>query len=89
MTCTRVTSIQSRRPPHPGNLTDREHQVVALIARGCSNHEIAGQLYLSINSVKTYIRSAYRKIGVTRRTQAVIWAIAHDVNENGADQATG
>ena len=48
--------------------------MLALIAQGLSNQEIAERAFLSINSVKTYIRSAYRKIGVQRRTQAVLWA---------------
>jgi DNA-binding NarL/FixJ family response regulator len=55
-------------------LTTRELQVLAMIARGHTNQQIADSLYLSINSVKTYIRSAYRKIGVTSRAQAAIWA---------------
>ena len=59
-------------------LTQREREIVTLIARGYSNKEIAEQLYLSINSVKTYIRSAYRRIGVERRTQAVVWALTQD-----------
>jgi len=58
-------------------LTDRELDVLAKIAEGHSNHDIARQLYLSINSVKTYIRTAYRKIGATSRSQAVSWAIRH------------
>ena len=48
--------------------------MLCLIAQGLSNQEIADRAFLSINSVKTYIRSAYRKIGVERRTQAVLWA---------------
>lgn len=59
-------------------LTHREREIVSLIARGYSNQEIAAELYLSINSVKTYIRSAYRRIGVERRTQAVVWALTQD-----------
>ncbi len=55
-------------------LSARESEVLALIAQGLSNQEIADRAFLSINSVKTYIRSAYRKIGVERRTQAVLWA---------------
>ena len=55
-------------------LSPRESEVLALIAQGLSNQEIADRAFLSINSVKTYIRSAYRKIGVERRTQAVLWA---------------
>jgi DNA-binding CsgD family transcriptional regulator len=69
------TTAYVLRPALTPALTGREHQIVALIAQGHSNREISEQLYLSINSVKTYIRSAYRKIGVTRRTQAVIWFI--------------
>jgi DNA-binding CsgD family transcriptional regulator len=56
-------------------LSRREADVLHLIACGLSNQEIAGSLYLSINSVKTYIRSAYRRIGVTRRSQAVAWSV--------------
>jgi two-component system, NarL family, response regulator LiaR len=56
-------------------LTAREAEVLALITQGLSNQEIAERSYLSINSVKTYIRTAYRKIGVTRRAQAVVWGI--------------
>lgn len=71
-------------------LTEREAEVVALIAAGHSNAEIAEMLHVSINSVKTYIRSAYRKAGVTRRSQAVLWAIDHGfggdlVRHRGAD----
>lgn len=58
-------------------LTEREISVLTLIARGYTNLEIAGELYLSINSIKTYIRMAYRKIGATRRGQAVNWALRH------------
>lgn len=61
-------------------LSARESETLALITRGLSNLEIAEQSYLSINSVKTYIRSAYRKIGVTRRSQAVLWGLQHDLD---------
>ena len=54
-------------------LSPRESTVLVLVTRGFSNQDIADELYLSINSVKTYIRSAYRKIDVsTRRSMA--WA---------------
>ncbi len=56
-------------------LSLREVEVLRLIAQGVTNHDIAGTLFLSINSVKTYIRSTYRKIGVTNRAQAVAWAL--------------
>lgn len=56
-------------------LTAREVEVLALITQGMSNLEIADRLYLSINSVKTYIRSAYAKIGATSRSKAVTWCL--------------
>ena len=61
-------------------LTDREMSVIALIAQGLSNDQIAAREYLSINTVKTYIRTAYRKIGVHTRAQAVLWAVQHGVD---------
>lgn len=64
-------------PGRTEGLTVREAEVVALIAVGLSNKEIASRAYLSINSVKSYIRSAYRKMGVTTRSQAVLWAVHH------------
>jgi len=64
-------------PGAAAGLTAREAEVIGLIVAGLSNHEVAARLYLSINSVKTHIRSAYRKMGVTRRTQAVVWGLTH------------
>lgn len=64
-------------PGHAEGLTAREAEVVALITQGLSNQEIAQQAYLSINSVKTYVRSAYAKMGVARRSQAVLWGLDH------------
>jgi DNA-binding CsgD family transcriptional regulator len=56
-------------PGRDHGLSARESEVLCLIAQGLSNQEIADRAFLSINSVKTYIRSAYRKIGVERRTR--------------------
>lgn len=64
-------------PGREEGLTDREAEIVALIVQGKSNAEIASMTYLSPNSIKSYIRSAYRKIGVTSRTQAVLWGVQH------------
>lgn len=58
-----------------GSLSAREAEVLALICRGRSNLEIAAELFVSVNSVKTYIRQIYHKIGVSRRSQAVAWGI--------------
>ena len=72
-------TLSTTRPPCwvVATHTDREAEVLALITQGRSNREIADVMYLSINTVKTYIRSAYRKIGVTGRPQAMLWGIDH------------
>ena len=44
-------------------LTPRESQIVSLIGQGLTNHQISDQSYLSVNSIKRYIRSAYGKMG--------------------------
>lgn len=62
-------------PGRSAGLSPREAEVMALIARGLTNKDIAERAFVSSNTVKTYIRSAYRKIGVERRTQAVLWAL--------------
>jgi DNA-binding NarL/FixJ family response regulator len=64
-------------PGRGEGLTDRESEVLALITQGKSNAEVAALTYLSPNTVKSYIRSVYRKIGVGSRTQAVLWGVEH------------
>ena len=68
-------------------LTQREVDVLGLIAQGLTNQEIAERLYLSINTVKTYIRCGYRKIGAVRRSHAVIWAERHGLASPDAVEA--
>lgn len=58
-------------------LSQREQDVIILITAGLSNKEIAEQAHLAINTVKTHIRSCYRKLDVTSRSQAVLWGVAH------------
>lgn len=64
-------------PGREEGLTEREAEILALITQGLSNTHIADRTHLSINSIKTYIRSCYRRIDVTSRTNAVLWGIEH------------
>lgn len=64
-------------PGREEGVTARESEVLALITQGLSNVQVADRTHLSINSVKTYIRSAYRRIGVGSRTEAVLWGVEH------------
>ena len=69
-------------PGRDFGLTQRESEVLALITQGLTNQEIADKAYISINSVKTYVRTAYRKIGVSRRAQAVSWGMDNGFRPN-------
>jgi DNA-binding NarL/FixJ family response regulator len=64
-------------PGREEGLTARESEVLSLITQGYSNNDIVDITMLSINSIKSYIRSAYRKIGVTSRSRAILWGIDH------------
>ncbi len=68
---------RARRLGLSAGLTSREAAILTSIAQGMSNAEIADREFLSINTVKTYIRSAYAKIGVQTRSQAVLWVLQH------------
>jgi two-component system, NarL family, response regulator LiaR len=73
-------------PGQGHGLSAREAEMLTFIVRGLRNEEIARRAYLSINTVKTYIRTAYRKIGVTNRAQAVAWGFR---NGFGSTDETG
>ena len=70
-------SCRRRLAGRDEGLTAREAEVLSLITMGLSNAEIAHQLVLSVNSVKSYIRSCYRKIYAESRSHAVLWGVAH------------
>ncbi|QWT23229.1 response regulator transcription factor [Subtercola sp. PAMC28395] len=80
-----VSPVSGRSTSSPGldwpgrheGFTDRESEILALITQGKNNAEVATLTYLSPNTVKSYIRSIYRKIGAASRTQAVLWGVAN------------
>lgn len=52
-------------------ISKREHEVLELMAKGFSNQEIADQLFVSLNTIKTHSSNLFMKLEVSRRTQAV------------------
>ena len=74
-------------PGRSEGLSDRESEILALITQGKSNAEVASITFLSPNTIKSYVRTIYRKIGVTSRTQAVLWGVRHGFVPS--DQSSG
>ncbi len=64
-----------RAPEGPEKLTDRETEVLRLLARGYSNREIAGELVIGEKTVKTHVSNVLSKLNVPSRTQAALYAI--------------
>jgi HD-GYP domain-containing protein (c-di-GMP phosphodiesterase class II) len=65
----------SRRTPWPAGLTNREVEVLRLIAQGRSNREIATELYIAEKTASNHVERVYAKLGVNNRTQASLAAI--------------
>lgn len=64
-------------------LSSREAVVLQLVVDGRSNKEISQDLYISANTVKAHLYNIYKKIGVSNRLQATIWASNHAEKKNG------
>lgn len=60
-------------------LTEREIDILNLIAKGCSNIQISETLFISLNTVKTHIKNIFKKLEVEDRTQAVMEALKKDI----------
>ena len=63
--------------PETGDLTDREQEVLRLIAAGMNNRQIAEHMIISEKTVKTHVSNILGKLNLEDRTQAAIWAIKH------------
>ena len=58
-------------------LSPQERQVLALLADGLTNRQIAARLYLAEKTIKNYVTSVLSKMGMTRRTEAAVYAARH------------
>lgn len=68
---------ERHRPEVPMELSDREQEVLGLVAQGATNREIAATLYISENTVNYHIKNILSKLHLRNRAQVVAWAIEH------------
>ncbi|MFL6005852.1 MAG: HD domain-containing phosphohydrolase [Gaiellaceae bacterium] len=72
-------SVEPRRRELPSGLTERELQVLLVLARGKSNQQIASDLRISAKTVDNHVQHVYEKAGVRSRAAATLWAFEHDL----------
>jgi DNA-binding NarL/FixJ family response regulator len=80
----RVVAPAARDSARLKELTDREHEVLRLMARGAANAEIARTLHVAEGTVKTHVGSIFAKLGVRDRAAAIVFAYDHGVVTPGA-----
>ncbi|GAB6510386.1 response regulator [Bacillus cereus] len=72
---------QKKEQPLHDDLTEREFEILLLIAEGKSNQEIANELFIALKTVKTHVSNILNKLNVSDRTQAVIYAFRHQLTK--------
>lgn len=75
-----MTNMRKEAPLHD-DLTERELEILLLIAQGKQNQDIADELFIALKTVKTHVSNVLSKLQVTDRTQAVIYAFKHGLVE--------
>lgn len=78
--CTR----RARHDPTTEPLSEREREVLALVAQGRTNREIADELFLSPETIKTYLRRIFAKLDVSNRAQAAVHAVSFGLGDPSA-----
>jgi DNA-binding NarL/FixJ family response regulator len=68
-------------------LSERELEILRLVATGASNKEIASRLTISTNTVKVHLRNIFAKVGAASRTEAALYAVRTGLVESGAGAA--
>jgi DNA-binding NarL/FixJ family response regulator len=81
-----LTAPAAKAPTRKGELTARERQVIALIARGHSNRQIAEALTISEKTAEIHVGNILGKLGLTSRAQAAVYAVEHGLAAPTSDK---
>ena len=79
-----VAQLAAPQPAPSGDLSGREQQVLAMLAQGAANKEIALQLNISERTVKAHVTSIFNKLGVNSRTEAAVMAVRQGLLPSGS-----
>ena len=72
--------VESAAPsPYPAGLTQREVEVLRLVAEGLTDAQVAEQLFISLRTVNAHLRSIYAKLGVGSRSAATRYAVEYEL----------
>ena len=75
---TRITTLASGTSQLPGEeLTEREREVLALVAKGYTNKQIAEALYVTEKTARNHVSHILDKLGLARRSEAAVYAVEH------------
>jgi DNA-binding CsgD family transcriptional regulator len=83
-----LTADSGQRATADPSLTARERDVIACLAAGMANKQIARSLGISVRTVTVHVSNLLRKTGTASRTDAALWAVRHDVGPSVADRET-
>lgn len=72
----------------PSQISERERDILRLVATGATNQQIAQQLHISVNTVKVHLRNIFAKIGATSRTEATLYAVRSGLVQVAQEQPT-
>jgi DNA-binding NarL/FixJ family response regulator len=79
----RAAPAPSKATPALAQLTEREREVLTLVAQGCTNGEIAGRLFIGEGTVKTHINHVFTKLDLRDRAAAIVFAYDHNLVRPG------
>jgi DNA-binding NarL/FixJ family response regulator len=80
----RAAPAPSKTTPAIAQLTEREREVLTLVAQGCTNGEIAGRLFIGEGTVKTHINHVFTKLDLRDRAAAIVFAYDHNLVRPGS-----